>query len=215
MKIVNCISLLKSLLHNLTFSRVSVITVALLLGISLTANAAPIYCYEDANGKKTFTDVELENTNLKLLWVKGLKRKAKTKNIKHHQFDSVIRYAANTYRLDPALVKAVIHAESLFDPQAVSKKGAQGLMQLMPATASYLSVRNPFDAKQNIMGGSRYLTKMLDKFGGNFDFALAAYNAGPNAVLKYGGIPPYKETVNYVIKVNRLWDKYKRERLWY
>lgn len=188
-----------------------------LIGLVLAtpAAAAPIYCYEDSRGKKTFTDSELDDPRLKLLWVKGLKPKKKRSSIRHNQFDGEIRYAALTYRLDPALVKAVIHAESLFDPEAVSKKGAQGLMQLMPATASYLSVRNPFDAKQNIMGGSQYLTKMLRQFDGNSDFALAAYNAGPNAVLKYGGIPPYKETMNYVQKVNRLWDRYKKERLWY
>lgn len=187
--------------------------VALFPSLSLSA---PIYCYIDNKGKKLFTDQELEDKNYRLLWVKGLKKPNLSKGKKKHKrFDEIIRYAARSNRLDPALVKAVIHAESYFNPEAVSKKGAQGLMQLMPATANYLAVRNPFDAKQNIMGGSKYLNEMLARFNGNSDWALAAYNAGPTAVDKYGGIPPYKETIHYVQKVNKLWEQYKTERLWY
>jgi hypothetical protein len=114
-----------------------------------------------------------------------------------------IQKAAKKYNLPPALIKAVIKAESNFDTNAVSSAGAQGLMQLMPATARELGVNNSFDIDQNIDGGSHYLRKMLDKFGGNTKLALAAYNAGPGAVEKFKGNVPYPETRNYIKRVMR------------
>ena len=112
--------------------------------------------------------------------------------------------AAQKYDLPVNLIKSVIRAESNFQVKAVSRAGAQGLMQLMPATARELGVKNPFNIEQNIDGGSRYLRKMLDSFGGDLKLALAAYNAGPEAVIKYGGkIPPYRETQQYVRRVLR------------
>ncbi|MBW2410820.1 MAG: lytic transglycosylase domain-containing protein [Deltaproteobacteria bacterium] len=119
-----------------------------------------------------------------------------------------ILQAAQKYNLPPALIKAVIKAESNFDPGAVSSAGAQGLMQLMPATAEELGVKNSFDIEQNIDGGSHYLRKMLDKFGGNTKLALAAYNAGPGTVEKYHGNVPYPETRNYVKRVMRFSAKF-------
>jgi soluble lytic murein transglycosylase-like protein len=101
------------------------------------------------------------------------------------------------------LIKAVIRAESNFNSEAVSTAGAQGLMQLMPATAEELGVKNPFDIDQNVDGGTRYLRKMIDQFGGDIKMALAAYNAGPGTVLKYQGDVPYKETKQYVSRVLR------------
>ena len=123
--------------------------------------------------------------------------------------EGVISPAATKYGLDPNLVAAVIWAESSGDPNAVSTKGAQGLMQLMPATARELGVANVLDPQQNIDGGSRYLRQMLDAHDGDLSLALAAYNAGPDAVRKYGGVPPYRETRDYVGKVMRAYERAK------
>jgi len=114
-----------------------------------------------------------------------------------------VQKAAAKYNLPPELIKAVIRAESNFKTNAVSSAGAQGLMQLMPATAKELGVKNSFDIEQNIDGGTKYLRKMLDRFGGNVRKALAAYNAGPGAVIKYNGRVPYPETRQYVKRVIR------------
>lgn len=113
-------------------------------------------------------------------------------------YENYFKLAAETYQIPENLLKAVAKAESGFNPNAVSHCGAQGIMQLMPATARSLGVANSFDPGQNIMGGALYLRQMLDNFDGDVTKAVAAYNAGPGAVSKYGGIPPYKETQNYV-----------------
>lgn len=107
---------------------------------------------------------------------------------------------ANEARIDPALIEAIIANESGFDPNATSRAGARGLMQLMPQTAASLGVSDPYDPQQNIRGGVRYLRSLLDRFG-NVELAVAAYNAGPEAVERYGGVPPYSETENYVRNV--------------
>ena len=110
--------------------------------------------------------------------------------------------------VDESLIRAIIHAESAYRLDAESPKGAQGLMQLMPATQADLAVNDPFDAWQNIDGGARYLAQLLDEFSGNTKLAAAAYNAGPGAVRKYDGIPPYEETKEYVRRVEILYRRY-------
>jgi hypothetical protein len=117
--------------------------------------------------------------------------------------DEIFDRAAKKYNLPVNLLKAVGKAESDFNEKAVSRCGAQGIMQLMPKTAEYLGVTDSFDAEQNIMGGAKYLAELYEKYDGNISLTLAAYNAGPNNVKKYGGIPPFEETQNYVIKVTK------------
>ncbi|HEX9163757.1 MAG TPA: lytic transglycosylase domain-containing protein [Thermoanaerobaculia bacterium] len=118
----------------------------------------------------------------------------------------LITEAAHTNGVDPRLVAAVVHRESAFNPSATSSVGACGLMQLMPATARYLGVSNIFDARQNVFAGTRYLRTLLDTFNGDLDLALAAYNAGPGAVQKYKGVPPYRETRAYVAAIRSTYE---------
>lgn len=122
------------------------------------------------------------------------------------QFRDLVEQAARRYGLDPALVDAVVRAESGYDPQATSPAGAVGLMQLMPATARALGVADPYDPVQNVEGGVRYLRGLLDRFG-DVRLALAAYNAGPGAVVRFGGVPPYRETRAYVDRVLSAWQR--------
>ncbi|MCC5797285.1 MAG: lytic transglycosylase domain-containing protein [Methylophaga sp.] len=125
-------------------------------------------------------------------------------------YADIVRDMADKYQVDPALVRAVIHAESAFNARALSNKGAQGLMQLMPGTARDLGVDNAFDVRQNIEGGVKYLAQMLRQFDGDIRLATAAYNAGPNAVRRFNGIPPYAETEVYVERVGILHRRYQQ-----
>lgn len=129
------------------------------------------------------------------------------------RYDKIIRQAARKHGIDSTLIKAVIRAESDFDKHAVSSKGAQGLMQLMPETARELEVSDSFDPKENIHAGVRYLKKQLKNFKNDVSLALAAYNAGENAVRRYGHrVPPYKETRTFVDRVLRYWDEFNLQR---
>jgi soluble lytic murein transglycosylase-like protein len=128
------------------------------------------------------------------------------------QYDELITEAALKYKIPPNLVRAVMHAESYFDPQALSPVGASGLMQLMPETARDMYVKDIFDARENIEGGTRYLRVLANEFDGDMVKMVAAYNAGPDAVKKYGGnVPPYPETQAYVRKVLTLYFQYKAQ----
>jgi len=126
------------------------------------------------------------------------------------RYDSLIREASNRYGVGFELIKAVIHAESAFDPFAVSRKGARGLMQLMPESAKDLGVRNAFDPRENVLGGTRYLREMLERYNHDLKLSLAAYNAGPTTVDRIGGVPPYSETRNYIRQVFSLMRLYGR-----
>jgi soluble lytic murein transglycosylase-like protein len=126
------------------------------------------------------------------------------------RIDDLVRRNAARWRLEPALLEAVIANESAFDPAATSPAGAQGLMQLMPATAAALGVRDPFDPAQNVAAGARYLRSLVDRFGGDVRLALAAYNAGPGAVENHRGVPPYAETQRYIEAVLASRARYRR-----
>lgn len=192
----------------------------LLLAAGLTcsvANAANVYQYTQKNGVVAFSDRAPLNQPYKLLKFDCYACRPdstldwqKTRLITD-KFSQSIEVAANTHQLDPALIRAVIHAESGFQPRAVSRQGARGLMQLMPATARELGVKNSFDSHSNILAGSAYLAKLLQNFNGDIRLASAAYNAGPSAVAKYAGIPPYAETKAYVKRVEILFKRYQQQ----
>jgi soluble lytic murein transglycosylase-like protein len=127
------------------------------------------------------------------------------------QIDALVQQNAAIWQVDPALIKSVIANESSFNANATSNVGAQGLMQLMPETAATLGVRDPYDPAQNVAGGTRYLRQMLDRFNGDTRLAVAAYNAGPGAVEKYGDVPPYAETQQYVQNVLGSLERYRAQ----
>jgi len=128
---------------------------------------------------------------------------------RYQAIEPIIVKAANSHQLDPMLLRAIARIESCFDPKALSSAGARGIMQLMPATAKGLAVSNSYDAAENIAGGARYFASLLKQFDQNTELALAAYNAGPGAVKKYGGIPPYPETRHYVPAVIKQYQRYR------
>lgn len=134
-----------------------------------------------------------------------------SKRRSENAYDNIIMEAARRHDVHPALIKAIIKAESSYNPRAVSKKGARGLMQLMPGTARAMGVKNSFNPRHNIHGGTKYFKHLLDEFGGNIRLALAAYNAGIQKVRKYGSIPPYKATRSYIRKVISYYREYRTE----
>lgn len=140
--------------------------------------------------------------------VKLIRKKKENKGIK---YQGLIISAASKHNVPPALIAAIMHAESNFNPRAVSPVGARGLMQINGITQRHLGVRNVFDPHQNVHGGAKYLRELLNTFRGNKRMAIAAYNAGPGAVRKYRGIPPYRETRRYVVKVTKLYRMYRRQ----
>lgn len=175
-------------------------------------SADNVYRYVDSKGRVTFSDRAKHDGYVQLVktW-KGWKEPQVFGNWQERRqsYYVLIEQAAEKYNLDPALIKAVIHAESHFNPTAVSSAGAVGLMQLMPATAAQYGVYNRQNAKQNIDAGSRHLSRLIEMFDHDLELAVAAYNAGENAVKRRGNtIPPFKETQNYVVKVQRLYNQY-------
>jgi soluble lytic murein transglycosylase-like protein len=185
----------------------SVISCLLLVALWSVPVLGDIYRYEDDEGVVHFTDAPTDRRFK--VFMRDLKKDRQLRTTfrladcarNPEEFEQIINSCALQYGVDTSLVKAVIHAESGYNPNAVSRKGATGLMQLMPKTAQGLKVADSFNPADNIRGGVRYLKFLLDTFKGDVSLALAAYNAGLTRVAKYGGVPPYTETRNYVDRV--------------
>ena len=191
-------------------------TTSLIL-IVQSASASSLYLCRDARGKKYYSNmpesgrcVSYSTKKLGSISLSGKWPGYSSNSYKNVRYHRQIDYWGKRYNIDPNLIKAIIRAESGFDRYAVSKKGAQGLMQLMPDTAREMRVSDPFDPGQNIAGGVRYLRKLLKMFNGNLVLSLAAYNAGPGKVEKAGGVPRINETRRYIQRVLNYYDRYAK-----
>ena len=183
-------------------------------------STAETFIYEESDGTRWITNLKMQGEGWKMIDKYG--RATATKSCKGMTYNKLEARARNymsliekysaQHHMDPLFIKAVMRAESCFDRRAVSRAGAEGLMQLMPRTAESLGVLDSFNAKLNIEAGIRYLSRMKKQFKTS-DLALAAYNAGPHNVKKYGGIPPFKETQNYVKKINKFYKQYLRKNI--
>jgi soluble lytic murein transglycosylase-like protein len=166
--------------------------------------SADIYRYRDENGVWHFTNIKSDK-RYKIYMRESIENPAEF--IK--KYGSIIEQASDRFSLDPSLIKAVIKAESDFDHKATSNKGAQGLMQLMPDTADDMEVGDPYNPEENIFGGARYLSLLLQRFKNDMTLALAAYNAGPEKVEIHNGVPPYSETKTFIKRVLEFYNQYK------
>ena len=177
------------------------------------------YMRTGSDGVLHFTNVQPKGSNWKRIFSEGRRSRAiKTRSSRrdrtpdrYRRYDAYIVEAARLYQLPVALVRAVMHVESDFDPNVVSVDGAAGLMQLMPFTAEKMGVRNPFEPRQNILGGARFLRILANRWNGDLVRTIASYNAGAAAVERYGGVPPYAETRRYVYRVMERYNAYRRE----
>jgi len=172
-----------------------IVTLTAVLASGITSYA-DIYKYVDENGVVHFTNIPAGKGYKKII----SSRQRHKSTIPSH-YNKIIHSKSRKYNVEPSLVKAVIKIESDGNSAAVSRKGAMGLMQLMPSTAKEMNVKNPFNPEENIEGGTRYLRYLLDKFNGDLTLALAAYNAGPKTIEKFGGMPPIQETRQYVRQI--------------
>lgn len=173
---------------------------------------ADIYMYIDSQGVMHFTNTPTSTQYRVYIKEKHRHRVGRLRDM--DRYDDIFKEAQRRHGVDAPLIKAMVRAESAFDPRAVSHKGALGLMQIMPKNLKRLNVRDPYNPWDNIMGGARYIKEMLVRFEGQLPLALAAYNAGPQIVEQCRGIPPYNETQNYVRKVMRFYAAFKNEKHW-
>lgn len=184
-----------------------IIFMVIIIFASVLPVYADIYMYIDTEGVLHFTNTPT-STKYKIYIKEKPRRSSNTHST--DKYDRLIEEASKRHGVLFPLIKAVIKAESDFDPRAVSKAGALGLMQIMPKNVNALKISDPFNPLENIMGGTRYFKQLIDKYEGKLQLALAAYNAGPNMVDYYDGIPPLKETENYVKRVMKYFYLFKR-----
>lgn len=183
-----------------------VLSTLFVLFLAVVPLCADIYSYIDSQGVLHFTNVPTSAQYT--VYIK--ERSARSLGYTTNQYDHMITGASKRQDVSFALLKALIKTESNFNPKAVSRAGAKGLMQIMPANIKDLKIKDPFDPQENIMGGARYLKQLIKRFNGELPLALAAYNAGPTAVERYQSIPPIKETEAFVEKVLRYYAIYRR-----
>ena len=185
-----------------------ILTLSLLASIVLSSPVqADIFRYIDENGVMHFTNAPTSSIQKYRLFLK--EKPVITRRYSTEKYDNLISDASERYGVSFPLLKAIIKAESDFDPLVVSKKGATGLMQIMPQNFKSLGIKDPFDPWQNFNAGARYFKQMFDRFNGKLSLSLAAYNAGPTAVDRYKTIPPYEETEEYVRRVLKYYYNYK------
>ena len=178
-----------------------------ILFIAVPPLYADIYVYVDSEGVLHFTNVPTSSSYK--IYIREKPDRSLNSDVTR-RYDQIITDAAERHGVSFSLLKAMIKIESDFNPRAISKAGAMGLMQIMPENIKELNIKDPFDPRENIMGGTRYLKQMIDRFNGKLSLALAAYNAGPNTVERYQRIPPFTETEDYVEAVMKYYSIFKK-----
>jgi len=195
--------------RGIKFSKIFVVSAIFILIATVLSVHADIYMYIDDNGVMHFTNAPTSNEHDYKVYIKE-RTSISTKFHSTDKYDGFISDASREFDVDSRLLKAMIKAESDFDPRAISRKGAMGLMQIMPENFKMLKLKNPFDPWQNIRAGAQYFKKLYERFNGKLALSLAAYNAGPTAVDRYRSIPPYQETEEYVHRVLRYYRTFKQ-----
>ncbi len=195
--------------RGIKFLKIFVLSVVFILIAIVSSVHADIYMYIDDNGVMHFTNAPTSNQHEYKVYIKE-RTSISNRFQATDKYDKLISNASKEFNVDSRLLKAMIKAESDFDPRAISTKGAMGLMQIMPENFKMLNLENPFDPWQNIRAGAQYFKKLYKRFNGKLALSLAAYNAGPTAVDRYKSIPPYQETEEYVRRVLRYYRTFKQ-----